>query len=137
MRINAWWQLFALEKAWKTALDTPSLITERRADSVIDTPWPRDQVCDIVPCLSVAREVPRWSLHTRSREISRPTDRLFRNSWLMSEPTAQTTRSRSTPRRLCCTNKLRTQPRSSATLSVRFLFLTVPVPRRSYSDSWR
>ncbi|GJE90945.1 Zn(II)2Cys6 transcription factor [Phanerochaete sordida] len=43
MRVNAWWQLFALEKAWTTALDTPSLITERRADSVIDTPWPRDQ----------------------------------------------------------------------------------------------
>lgn len=43
-RINAWWQLFALEKAWTTASDTSSLITERGADNVIDTPWPRDQV---------------------------------------------------------------------------------------------
>lgn len=42
-RINAWWQVFILEKFWTTALDTPSIITEDR-DCVIDTPWPGNRV---------------------------------------------------------------------------------------------
>ena len=44
-RINAWWQVFILEKCWTTVLDTPSVMSEcRSSDCAIDTPWPRDQV---------------------------------------------------------------------------------------------
>ncbi|KIP10063.1 hypothetical protein PHLGIDRAFT_115879 [Phlebiopsis gigantea 11061_1 CR5-6] len=43
-RINAWWQVFILEKCWTTILDTPSVMSEcRSSECAIDTPWPCDQ----------------------------------------------------------------------------------------------
>lgn len=48
-RINAWWQVFILEKCWTTVLDTPSVMSDcRSSDCAIDTPWPRDQVSIVV-----------------------------------------------------------------------------------------
>lgn len=55
-RVNAWWHVFMLEKLWTTALETPSVITEDRGpDSVVDTPWPRDQVSGPAITLSPQR----------------------------------------------------------------------------------
>jgi hypothetical protein len=40
-KINAWWCIFMLEKAWSALIDVPSMVGERKGqESIIDTPWP-------------------------------------------------------------------------------------------------
>ncbi|EKM50026.1 uncharacterized protein PHACADRAFT_105577, partial [Phanerochaete carnosa HHB-10118-sp] len=103
MRVNAWWQLFALEKSWTTALDTLSLITEREPENVIDTPWPRDPVSY---ALRHQAESFGMTYPPGSKAPSHLMDDLYSCSWLIPEATGRTSLLPYMPRRPCYTKGL-------------------------------
>ena len=39
-RINGWWQIYTLERAWTAVLERPTMINEQDNRTAVDTPWP-------------------------------------------------------------------------------------------------